>query len=171
MNKKEKVMLYESVMRTLSTYVRRRLRSEHSAAAMNESRDRVKWLDLTEETQKQYGRHCKALKSVRIGKNTYGWIIMKGSEFVAFIAVDKNRLVSLETSESFMRLGFATKLIRKAVSKGCDTLTVAKRNRGAVSLFYRNGFYVYSKYGDTYRMRLKDWVRKKYGPLTESIII
>ena len=41
MNKKEKVMLYESVMRTLSTYVRRRLRSEHPASTLNESRDRV----------------------------------------------------------------------------------------------------------------------------------
>ena len=171
MNKKQKVMLYESVMSTLSTYVRRRLGSDYQASTLNESRDRVKWFDLTEDTQKQYGRYCKALKSVRIGKSTYGWIIMKGGEFVAFIAVEKNKLVSIETSERFMRLGFATKLIRKAVSKGCDNLTVEKKNRGAVSFFYRNGFYVYSKYGDNYRMRLKDWVKKKYGPLTESIII
>lgn len=171
MDKREKVMLYESVMRTLSTYVRRRVATPVPASRIDESRDRVKWHDLTEENIRKFGRYCKSLRSVRVGKNTYGWIIMKGSEFVAFIAVDKNKLVSIETSERFMRLGFGTKLIRKAVSKGCETLAVAKKNRGAVSFFYRNGFYVYGKYGDVYRMRLKDWIRKKYGPLTESIII
>ena len=146
MTNEEKQYIFEACMKGLGQILFEemcKIYNIHNEDSINESEGgSPKWIEYNKENIEKYKSDDNMLQHARVNKNTFGWMVVKGNKLVGYCGCEGDKIIALEVTPKFRRQKWATKFIRKAKAKGCTDLSVEKGNKAAISLYFRNGFYI-----------------------------
>ena len=87
----------------------------------------------------------------------------RGSDKKLIETIDDNYekwITALEVDLEFRKMKYATKFVKKAKEKGCVEVSIENNNRPAISLYFKNGFYIYGSNKKQLFMRLRGSSKK-----------
>lgn len=143
--------IYNVIMETLAPIVREKL---------NESSTSPKWIEYNKENVEKYKSDGNLLQNVKTSPGTFGWMVVKGDKLVGYCGCKDGEIIALEVVPEFRKKKYATKFIKKAKERGCAEVSVEKNNRPAISLYFKNGFYIYGSNKKQLFMRLRGTSKK-----------
>ena len=142
---------YNRIMEALAPIVMEKL---------NESSVSPKWIEYNKENVEKYKSKGNLLQNAKTGADIFGWIVVKGDKLVGYCACKGDEIIALEVDPKFRKMKYATKFVKKAKEKGCVEVSIEKNNRPAISLYFKNGFYIYGSNKKQLFMKLRGSSKK-----------
>lgn len=69
-------------------------------------------------------------------------MVVKGDSLVGYCGCEDNEIKYLEVVEPYRKKKWATRFLKKAKDAGCTEVQITKNHRPAISLYFKNGFYI-----------------------------
>jgi len=123
-----------------------------------ENIDKYKTKKCTLPWEKDGNDKTNMLKHARYTKGvTEGLFLVNEMDdsLVGYIGWEGKKIIAIEVTNDYQRLGYGKYLMDKAINAGCTWLTVHKDNHKAIGFYLKYGFhFTKTRYGDNIRMKI-----------------